>query len=196
MTQSLYVIGGAGAGKSTFMSDLFDVMGLEHMELEDFHVKPNKKNDVTLRGHRVVSQNNRRGLYIGLLRASFPGTDGLDRATSPTGEEWLQIGGAKKFDFVLGEGNTLGTRRFLSALHEHTDLLLIHLWAEEFIKELRFRERQSSQSSSFVTSTATRSDNLLRDMTKIGVRSLSIDSSDSESWDETLQTSRNHLISG
>jgi hypothetical protein len=193
MTKAIYIIGGAGTGKSTFMNQLFEKVGLEHMELEDFHSKPNKKAVVTLRGHRVVSQDNQRGLYIGLLRDQFPGTDGLDRATSPTGKEWLELGKHKEFNFLIGEGNTLGTRPFLTALHEHTELLLVHLEAEEFVRELRFLERGSKQSMMFVLGTATRSANLLADMQKIGVRSLLVDSADPESWDFGLEVCRVHL---
>jgi hypothetical protein len=198
VTKAVYVIGGAGAGKSTFMADLFTVGQFAPEPLEDFHSKRNAKALVTLRGHRlwVTDQDGLQGLYIGLLRDQFPGTDGLDRATSPTGEEWLREGKHEEFDFIVSEGNTLGTRRFLTALHDTTDLLLVHLWAEEFVKELRFYERGSDQSMSFVTATATRSKNLLRDMNALGVKSLNVDTTSIPEWDESLEACVSHLQVG
>lgn len=193
MTKSVYVIGGAGTGKSTFMADIFDAAHLVAAPLEDFHVKANKKNDVTLRGHRVHNQVDAQGLYIGLIRDQFPGTDGLDRATSPTGEEWLQLGKHKEFDFIISEGNTLGTRRFLTALHQETDLLLVLLEADEFVRELRFLERGSNQSLQFVLGTATRSRNLFNDMAKQDVRGIIADSSDMGAWNSTLEDCLRHL---
>ena len=188
MTRSVYIIGGAGTGKSTFMAALLDGHDLE--PIRDLHSKPNKKNVVVLRGHHV---DGGEGLYLGRWRESFPGTDGLDRATSPCGAEWLEMGGALSYGFILGEGATLATRPFIRALAEHTDLLLVHLYAEDFVKELRFAERGSTQPDSFVTATATRALNLWSEMKAAGVSDLDVDSADPQRWGYALNRARKHL---
>jgi hypothetical protein len=191
MTPSVYIIGGAGTGKSTFMGDLLEIVAGRRLgPLVDLHAKANPKNVVTLRGHETEDG----GLYLGCWRPSFPGTDGLDRASSPVGEEWLDQGGADGYSYLIGEGATLATRRFLTALNVNTDLLLVHLYADDFIKDLRFAERGSDQAWSFVMGTATRSANLLADMKKAGVRTLSVDSAENTEWANALYLCERSLL--
>ena len=188
MTQSVYVIGGAGTGKSTFMEQLLDRLGHPMGPLVDLASRPNARGvKITLRGHWLGLD----GLYIGCMRESFPGTDGLDRASSIAGEEWLETGVLPSF--VIAEGNTMATRRFIGALHKHTNLLLVHLEADDFVKELRFLQRGSNQHEQFVRQTATRAGNLLADMEKDGVETISLDTSDPQLWDRALQACWIHL---
>lgn len=192
MIPSLYVIGGAGTGKSTFTQQLLDhcsFMG----PLLDLHQTPNARGTIiTLRGHELIYPAG-VGIYVGCMRDSFPGTDGLDRASSIAGEGWLQASGHQDYGFVLAEGATLATRRFLGSLQEDSDLLLLHLHADDFVKELRFQERGSSQAEQFVRQTTTRSANLLADMEKLGASTLSIDTSDPEQWQGAIEESLKHL---
>ena len=181
MTKSLYLIGGAGTGKSTLMANL--LANTTQKPLEDFHSLRNAKALVTLRGHRLATEDGRQGLYLGVLRDEFPGTDGLDRATSPTGADWLAAGGANEFEFVVGEGATLATRPFMTALDRHTDLLLVELRCPEEELKLRFEKRGSSQENSFVTATVTRSRNLLLHMNTLGARVASFDTSSDWEYD-------------
>lgn len=197
MIPSVYVVGGAGTGKSTFMETLLKSIGATMGPLEDLHAKPNKKNVVTLRGHRLADG----GLYIGCMRDSFPGTDGLDRASSVTAEEWLDLGlhtgpvNGPATRYIVAEGATLATRRFISALHRHTDLLLVYLHADDFVKELRFAERGSAQAESFVKTTATRSLNLWAEYRAQGVATLDVDTSDPNRWAYALGKSLEHVLS-
>lgn len=185
MTRSVYIIGGAGAGKSTFTGHLLE--GVEFGPLEDLLSLRNAKALVTLRGHRLPYD----GVYLGCMRDEFPGSDGLDRASSPVGEAWLQKGDLPRF--IISEGATLATRRFITSLHEHTELLLLHLHVDPMIVDLRFWKRGSSQKDSFVLNTETRSANLLRDMNKIGVFNMSIDTANLRDWDLALDLCRTHL---
>lgn len=187
--RSIYVIGGAGTGKSTFTRQLLDALGEPMGPLIDLHSKPNKKNVVTLRGHEL----GEAGIYLGCMRESFPGTDGLDRATSPVGAEWLLMHAWKGYEFLLGEGATLATRPFLTALHETTELVIVHLWAEDWVKELRFLSRGSAQAEQFVKATATRAENLLHDMEKLGVETVSINSVLADEWVDILGQAAHHL---
>lgn len=193
MNKSVYIVGGAGTGKSTFTGQLLHCIGEELGPLQDLHSKPNSRGTmITLRGHRIGGD----GLYLGCMRDSFPGTDGLDRVSYIPGEEWLELGHHKEFGFVVGEGATLAVRRFITKMHEHTDLLLVHLAAEDFVKELRFLERGSNQDPKFVLATETRSRNLLEDMAKAGVACWDVDTADPAEWQQALDVTLNHLQSG
>lgn len=193
MVKSVYVVGGAGTGKSTFMAQLMDIAVSQAGPLEDLHARQNAKALVTLRGHRLDDYFGRSGIYLGRMRESFPGTDGLDRASSATGVEWLERGMAGEFDFLLAEGATLATRPFLTALHNRTDLLLVHLFADDFVKELRFFQRKSTQDSKFVLATATRSVNLLRDMVEARVDVLNVDTANPDEWAFARKAALEHI---
>lgn len=190
MTRSVYILGGAGAGKSTFMAELLGLIDAPMSPLGDLHMKRNARgNPVVLRGHLISPD----GLYIGCMRELFPGTDGLDRASSIAGEEWLEQGKHKRLGWIVAEGSTLSTSRFLTALHEHTELLLIHLHADSLVTDLRFLARGSSQDDKFVQNTVTRSSNLLRSLTELGARALSLDTADPAEWNLGLAASWAHL---
>lgn len=188
MTKSVYIIGSAGAGKSTFTQHLLDNLGAQLGPLIDLHSLRNAKALVTLRGHRFVSSAG-EGIYLGCMRDEFPGTDGLDRASSPVGAQWLNEGDVPPI--LVAEGATLATRRFLNALNEHTDLLLVHLVVEEFVRELRFLERGSTQDERFVQNTVTRSANLFNDIP--GCWKLQIDTAYPDKWDTALGECLSHL---
>lgn len=199
MTRSVYIIGAAGAGKSTFTAELLDNMYVDLGPLEDLHAKPNAGgNIVTLRGHRMYSkgdiQRGYEGLYLGVMRDKFPGSDGLDRASSPTGEEWLEKAplGALP-NIIVGEGATLATRRFLYALNKHTELLVIALKCDPVVHDLRLLARGAGQVSSFVQSTVTKTENLVRDLLMQGATVLTVDSAEQEDWTAALETAENHL---
>lgn len=188
MTQSVYVIGGAGTGKSTFTAALLEAKGGEMGPLLDLVTRPNSRGtQITLRGHEVGSD----GMYLGAMREEFPGTDGLDRVSYIPGEAWLQ-----KFtlpEWIVAEGATLAVRRFMSVLHEKTNLLVVYLTADDFVKELRFEARGSNQDDSFVKATATRARNLAVDLAKQGVQVWEADSAEPEEWQRTLEIALEHL---
>lgn len=186
---SVYIVGGAGSGKSTFMDEL--TAGMHFSPLYDLWSLKNAKAVVTLRGHDI----DHNGLYLGCMRDAFPGTDGLDRASSPTGEDWL-VNMADRGTlpaYIVSEGATLSTRRFISAMQTHTNLLLVHLFTSQEELQSRFSERGSNQEPSFVLSTQTRSLNLVNDMRKIGVQVLEFDSASNSNWDLAQDICRTHL---
>lgn len=181
MTQSVYVIGGAGTGKSTFVGQVMDSVVAQAAPLVGLLARRNVKNIVTFRGHPLTDHDGRTGLYVGVLRESFPGTDGLDRASSPVGAEWLRAT-RNLPDFLIAEGATLATRPFMTALAETTNLLVVYLHCGDEVKRERFERRGSDQKASFVTASATRASNLLGYMEDAGVSSLSIDTADDCAW--------------
>ena len=199
--KSVYVLGGAGTGKSTFMQNLLNELPVAlDPELQDLHSKPNARgNLVTLRGHDLRQAGEQWGVYLGVWREQFPGSDGLDRASSPTGEEWLHKhregfdGDGSLPERIIGEGATLATRRFLTALNLTTDLLVIALRCDPVVHDLRLLNRGAGQVSSFVLSTVTKTENLVRDLEKELATVRWVDSDDREDWQAGLLAAYLHL---
>ena len=50
VVKAVYVLGGAGTGKSTFTARVVEMLQAQFGPLKDLHAKENKKNVVTLRG--------------------------------------------------------------------------------------------------------------------------------------------------
>lgn len=196
-TRSVYVIGGAGSGKSTFTAELLTELGYHWTgPLKDLHSAPNARGTVvTLRGHEMRGEEQ-SVLYLGVMRDEFPGTDGLDRASSFVGTEWLHREYGDLPDVIIAEGATLASRPFLTALHETTDLLLVHLYVDPVVADLRFLQRGSSQPDSFVKNTVTRSVNLLRDMAKLGVDCATVDTANLKHWRSAIDGCKEHLQKG
>jgi hypothetical protein len=193
-TASVYIVGGAGTGKSTFTDQLLRQLGHEMGPLIDIHSTPNSRGSlVTLRGHAMFFGATGAGLYLGLMREHFPGTDGLDRVSSIAGKEWLDEEGADAFNYIVGEGATLSTRPFLNSLASATDLLLVHLVCDEDVKQARLLNRGTNQPESFVRATATRSANLVRDMRTAGVPILGMETSSEDDWEVGLDICVSHL---
>jgi len=192
MTQSVYILGAAGTGKSTFTAELLKRLGVKLGPLQDFHAKLNAKGSkVTMRGHEMVSPDL-LGLYLGVMRDQFPGSDGLDRASSLPGEEWLYTG-QFQCDAILAEGATLATRRFMNALHDTTNLLVLALRCDPVIHDLRLAGRGAGQVSSFVLSTVTKTENLVKDLREAGARVEWIDADVPAHWTAALQLAESHL---
>lgn len=198
MTRAAYILGGAGTGKSTFTAELLDELlaGEDMGELEDLWAKRNAKALVTLRGHRLYAPEgsipSAPGLYLGCWRESFPGTDGLDRASSATGVDWLFNADLPRF--IVAEGATLATRPFLGALAATTELLVIHLHAPDDVKRERFAARGSEQAESFWKGTATRAANRYAEACEAGVSALQVDTSDDAAWELALDLVASHLL--
>ena len=158
MTRSVYVVGGAGAGKSTFTSRLLGEYSFG--PLTDLHTAQNSRgSNITLRGHMVEDDLL---LYLGVMREAFPGTDGLDRVSSVAGVPWLAQGNLPRA--IYGEGNTLANRPFLKALAEHTDLVIIHIWVPEEEQLRRVGSRGHDMDEKWVLGTSTRALNLASEM--------------------------------
>jgi hypothetical protein len=190
MTRSVYVIGGAGTGKSTFTAQLLE--GFEFGPLEDIFSARNSKNLVTLRGHRLPGD----GLYLGCMReGNHPGTDGLDRACHQTGVGWLMVGDLPTW--IIGEGATLAIESFITTLAETTELLLVRLHCSDEIQQARFQKRGTSQSPTFVKSKTTAAANLFEKM-DVGdyCDLLNLDSGNDGDWNSAIRECRDWLSLG
>ena len=169
MTRAVYAMGGAGSGKSTWMGQLLTMLGAKLGPEETLHSQylysPHHQRDylVELRGHRW-----HRGAYLGVMRDSFPGADGLVRTSGPVARDWLLHGDLP--DMVVGEGLLLSSRPFLQALHAATDLLVVHLAVPEPVRLARIRARGHEFNEQWSRQTVSRAANTARDLEKAGVR--------------------------
>lgn len=190
MIRSVYIVGGAGTGKSTFTGWLMDRHGLRPGDHEDFYTVLNRAGrPEILRGHKLTQD----GFYLGRLRESFPGTDGLSRSTVIAGEAWLRDPEAWHPSFLIGEGATFATVGFLSQLEQSTNMLLVHLVADPDLVRERFAERGSDQDPTFVKATVTRSLNTAERLAGVGAKVLTANTGDGDAVDLALDLCSWHL---
>ena len=187
MTRMVYVLGGAACGKSTFTGQLLDRIGAELGPQEVLHTRANGAGlDVMLKGQPFED-----GVYLGLMREFHPGSDGLDRVAGWPGQIWIQLPGLP--GRIVGEGTTLSTWPFLSAAAEAVDLMVVRLWDEEWITELRANLRGSVKNPTYLQSTASRAANLAARLAKTGARVVEAQTSDPDQWVTALGQAANHL---
>lgn len=193
--QAVYVVGGAGTGKSTFTQSIIDEVGWTLGPHQDFWTTRNKAGrPEILRGHELLWEGSPNGFYLGRMRDEFPGTDGLSRSTVIAGEAWLRAGGLDGLpQCLLGEGATFSTVGFLTALHLHSDLVLVHLHASPEVVDLRCLARGSSQDPSFMVATVTRSRNNADLIRRLGGAVLEVDSGNPDALDLARELSIMHL---
>lgn len=185
MTQSVYVVGGAGSGKSTFVAQLLDHMELSFGPVSDLHSYLNGKVRDTLRGHYLTNPAGARaGVYLGVNRPEYPGCDALARSISPTAMRW--VAERPLPPFIVGEGYVLGAKPFLNVLHEYTSLMVVRLYADPDVIAERFAARGSKQPGMFVKNTGTRARNAAEDVRAKGANVLTIDTDDTDAWDMGL----------
>lgn len=187
MTRAVYLIGGAGCGKSAFMDSMLVDLGAMLGPLEDIATAPNSKGTtITLRGHRWEG-----GVYLGCMRTVHPGTDGLDRVSSVAAVGWAAEGDLPAM--IIGEGLTLAHQVFLTELGKRSELLVVHLTASPGEVRRRCEERGSQQAETFLKNTTTRAANLAAALT---CPVLSCDTEDEEVWDLCLDIALSHLEGG
>lgn len=175
VTRALYIVGGAGVGKSTFTGQLLAGLGAELGPLELVRNLPMKGGAANpLSGHRVTPGD---GLYLGKMREQFPGSDGLSRTCGTTAAVWVTEGNLPAY--IIGEGATLTTARFLTALAANTDLLIVHLYARLETVLDRCLERGSNQNLGFIKASGTRA---AKAAAKVDAPTVLVDTEDPLSW--------------
>lgn len=191
MTRSVYVLGGAGTGKSTFTGRLIADWGLGPLEV--VHEEPLARGKgrpamIKVRGHRLRGG----GFYLGQMREEFPGTDGLDRVCGPAVNAWLRGGDLP--EYIVAEGALLANPRQLPVLAEETELLVLHFTVDEMIADLRFLQRGSSQAPTYVATTVTKSAKMAKLMRESGVEVLDVDTGDPAQWSAAFDRARAWLL--
>lgn len=118
MTQSIYIIGAPGSGKSTLMASL----------LEGWTIGPYTKwTAKEMCGHYLEHPTKGRGAYLGRIRDEYPGTDALSMSVAPQANLWVKTLPMLGLDWVFGEGARLSHIGFLSELARVSDLTVIYL---------------------------------------------------------------------
>ena len=161
MTRSLYIIGGAGTGKSTFLQEVLFNIGAELGEYQILHeVGYPRRGGATVAQIRLRGQPFEGGVYLGQMREEFPGTDALDNACVPVAREWLKEGELP--ELIVGEGMLLSTIGFLTDLAEATDLMVVHLTLPEEKRQELVAQRGHAFDPSWSAMTVTRARNSAR----------------------------------
>jgi hypothetical protein len=184
MIPSVYIVGGAGVGKSTFTAELLIDLGVSLGEPEILHSKRNRINLVHLKGQPLSDG----GVYLGKMRPDFPGTDGLDKVCQPAALEWVETQEIP-YRYILAEGARLMTKAFLPALEARTDLILVHLVLDEETRLGRLERRGAGQPATFLKGSLTGS---ARAAASVG-RVLTIDTGDEFQWGLGLDICLKHL---
>lgn len=118
MTQSIYIIGAPGSGKSTYMADLLRGWEVGH------YVRFTQRE---MFGHYLTGEKG-LGAYLGHLRLEYPGTDALSLSVAPHALSWLRESvPLMGLDWIFGEGQRLSHMGFLTELAACTELTVIYL---------------------------------------------------------------------
>lgn len=138
----IYIIGLPGTGKTTLMKrfmEQYDWTPHRPIDLLDSHISGNI---------RVLGKYEEG--------ETFSGTDRLSMAVSPKAVEFIQ---SKPDEVIIGEGDRLNNKAFLSACGE--DLTIIHLEVDDETRERRYKERGSNQSEKFIQTVRTKVSNII-----------------------------------
>lgn len=180
-------MGSMGSGKSTFTAELLRRLGAELGPLTELEEGTNARGSrIRLRGHHAGGLT-----YLGKMREHHPGQDGLDRATTILVEPWLRSERAP--ERILTEGRLFLNERCMSAFAEHTDLRVVHLWAEEWLLDLRFAERGTNQTWPAVKTTITLADRWSTWALEQGALVDVVDSGEPDEWVTALDLAAAHL---
>lgn len=166
MTQSVYLLGGPGAGKSTLMSHLLRGWVLGPYE---------RLIDRELFGHKMLNGELELGVYLGHLRPEYPGTDALSLSVAPHALRWLQ-----KLDpqlsWVFGEGARLGHQSFLAELSVKTKLVVAHLKVDPEVSLQRRATRPGKLlTEQYVRSATTKAANTAAWCREVGIPTVDLD---------------------
>ena len=165
MSQSVYIVGAPGTGKSTLMDLLVSGLGLEW--------GPPEKMRREVFVHTLLAEGEVRGVYLGVHRPEFPGTDALSASVHPQAVTWLQT--AELPPLVLAEGVKLSSPKFLVHLDRVSPLLLVHLTSDPDTTAARVEGREHQLSKQYCAAGRTRAANVAETMSALGVPVLTID---------------------
>lgn len=171
--KALYLIGAAASGKSSAMRCILDLLGLGTGDWYKIHPTTHAE----FRGEPLedIVTGEYRGLSLGVTRpGGFSGTDAIGMASHSEAMAWL-ASGEELPPLILGEGQRLGTGKFLTALGERTDLTVGYLVSEQAILDERCATRGSTQKESFRKSTATGAANSAKAAIEAGIVVVGLD---------------------
>ena len=183
----VYVMGSMGSGKSTFTAELLRRLGADLGPLTELEEGTNARARIRLRGHQAGGLT-----YLGKMREHHPGQDGLDRATTILVEPWLRSERAP--EQILTEGRLFLNDRCMSAFAEHTEMLVVHLFAEDWLLDLRFAERGTNQTWPAVKTTRTLAERWSSWHLDRGGDVVQADTEEPDEWEFAQQRALDHLL--
>lgn len=166
MSKSVYLIGEPGVGKTTVTSALCQNFALgDELQLLG-----------KLWGTELLSAGELAGYRLGRERELFAGTDALAMSVNPDAVKWVQEDPLP--EIIVGEGARLANKRFLTALEEKTNFLLVLVIADNAAQ--RREERGSNQNQSWVQGRLTASVNLFKEALEFGWNAIVLDNTDND----------------
>ena len=181
-------MGSMGSGKSTFTAELLRRLGADLGPLTELEEGTNARGSrIRLRGHHAGGLT-----YLGKMREHHPGQDGLDRATTILVEPWLRSERAP--ERILTEGRLFLNERCMSAFAEHTEMLVVHLFAEDWLLDLRFAERGTNQTWPAVKTTRTLAERWSSWHLDRGGDLVQADTGEPDEWEFAMVEAVNHLL--
>ena len=171
-TQSMYLIGAPGSGKSTVMVELVRALGLSFGE----PVSLCRETTVQWLQH---PQGHSPAWTWGKQRGPFSGTDALGMAASRYLREWIEAEGESQMPcLVLGEGVRLANIRFLLALDTVRPTTIVHLTAPENVLQERCTARNGDFAATYKAGVATRAAKLSGELEMLGFPVIRINTED------------------
>lgn len=165
MTRATYLIGPPGVGKTTLARALMARYKVE---------KPHRVHG-QLWGERLLIGTSPIGLHLGKTRTTFGGTDALGMAVNTDACTWANT--ATLPPLIIGEGQRLANLKFLTALHNRTNLTLIYLTATNTHDRRAERAARTGtpQDPTWVQAAETRARNLAAAALSAGIHVRTID---------------------
>lgn len=172
MTDSLYLLGAPGVGKSTVLDAYLDARGL--------NVGGENTPFRRLRTHIITDDSGVfAGVYLGRRRDQFGGTDALSMAVAPDARDWARDAVPDLGDItIVGEGARLGNVGFLRALAESSNLTVVYLHAEPDTLTERRDARGSNQTPSWMRGAETGARNAFLNVKDHVYRAIMLDTTD------------------
>ena len=175
MSESIYLIGAPGSGKSTILGHL----------MKDVLEFTAGREDKICR-ETTVTWMERGGTPTawmwGRFRDRFPGTDALGMAASRYAREYLEEGHVLP-GTTFGEGVRLANIRFLLTLDSVSRLGVVFLDAPEDVLQERREARDGDFSQAFKRGALTRAKSLREDLTELGIYVTTIQTEEMSSLD-------------
>lgn len=124
MTNTVYIIGAPGSGKTTALQSALQTLGLPH---------PTQRNEPIPHltyGHAVAQPGRDRG--------AFSGTDALAMGINPKACQWLA---SQPAPTVIGEGDRLANKRFFATAQQVGTLTVVWLDVSSSVARARCSRR-------------------------------------------------------